>query len=243
MKSFFMTISLLVSLFFTAGTALSYDCYDSTPPPVPSQPCACSQCQKVQYTQQQPCPTRYNQCDETGVRNPFRYDTCDGPTAVRCKYYSDCRKKKRAPRYKEPRYTAPQYVTYQCQTAYTEKKEQVATVQCKLCGTRYLKGVNHYCNKVQCRQRVQKQPRKVGYQCDTVQRSTYRMRHPERAKYRCGEVRCKSCSTTRYLPTDQYNCRNCRNCRSRYQKDCVQKNPCRNEGSSCAVRNCDTSSN
>lgn len=234
MKSFFMAISLLVSVFFTAGTALSYDCYDRAPVP------ARSQHQKVQCKEKQPCLSPCKQCDRSGVQNPFHYDTCDRPVvrSVSYTYRNDCGAKKRAPRYKAARYTAPRHITYQCQTAYTEKIEQVATVQCKLCGTRYLKGVDHYCNKVQCGQRVQKQPERIGYQCDTVQRNTYGMQYPERTKYNCGETRCKSCCSTCCLPTDKSNC-----CNSRIpcQKDCFHKNPCRNEVGRCAPQNCNTS--
>jgi hypothetical protein len=113
---------------------------------------------------------------------------------------------------------------YQCKTTYTQKTEQITTVQCRLCGTSYPKGVEHYCNRVQCRTCGQIHPRDVAHRCGMVQCRTCGIQHPQGMRHRCGE----------------------REVRSRYQDcsqgDCFQGNACRYEGKrkhkQCAIRSC-----
>ena len=217
MKSFLITTIFFVGLFFTAGTALSYDCYERTPPPPRPQPCACSQCQKVQYKQKQPCSSRCDRCDRTACSNPFRYTQCGcDRTVVR----NDCGKKKVKPRQ-----------TYQCQTSYTEKTERITTVRCDLCGTRYLKGVHHRCNRVQDDRCGKKQPVNVVYQCDTKRCGTCGKQYRQERKHHCG-TRYQS-----YQCDDRYDGYNCRT-KSR-KPDCFRESPCRQKDCRCATINCD----
>lgn len=156
------TISCLVTLLLTAGTALSYDCYERTPPQI--RPIVYSQCQKPQCRQQhQPSPTRCGQCDTNN-----------------CRMHKPSRQKQVVHQH-----------NYQCETTCTKKTEQIATVQCKLCGARYPKGVEHYCNKVQCKTCGQIHPRNVAHRCGTVQCRTCGVHHPQDMRHRCGasEVR------------------------------------------------------
>ncbi len=158
MKSIF-AVTFLVTMLLTAGTALSYDCYERNPPQI--RPCASSQCQKPQCRQHhyQPCPTRCGQCDK-------------------CRMHKQrCQKQ-----------TVHQH-GYQCQTTCTQKTEHVTTVQCKLCGTSYPKGVDHYCNRVQCRSCGQVHARDVEHRCGMVRCGTCGVQHPHGMRHRCGEMR------------------------------------------------------
>ena len=230
MKSFLIATGVLVSLFFTAGAALSYDCYEKNPPPPPAQPCVCPQyqeCRQVQYKKQkQPCPSScVERCDRTVSTNPFNYDQCDRPVVRKASYV----KKKKAPRYS----------TYQCQTEYTEKTEQVTTVQCKLCGTRCPKGVNHRCNTVQYDPCKKKQPVNVVYQCDTKRCGTCGKQYRQGRKHNCCKVRSQSCDT-RYQPAGRYEGYAYRTgYRKNQKKDCFRKNSCRQDCGQYAPRNCD----
>lgn len=185
MKSIF-TITFLVTLLLTAGTALSYDCYERE---APVRHHTCSQCQKPQCNQHHhPCPTRCGQCDK-------------------------CRMHKRSC---EKQVVHQQ--NYQCETTYTQKTEQITTVQCSLCGTSYPKGVEHYCNRVKCRSCGQIHPRDVEHRCGMVQCRTCGVHHPQGMRHRCDEDRSRhqDCS----------------------QGDCFQRNACRYKGRQCATRNC-----
>ncbi|CAK8714469.1 TNFR-Cys domain-containing protein [Candidatus Electrothrix laxa] len=211
MKSIF-TISFLVTLLLTAGagTALSYDCYERTPPQI--RPYTCSQCQKPQCNQPpQPCSTRCGQCDKC---NKSRI------------YKPSCQKK------------VKHRHSYQCETTCTKKTEQITTIQCKLCGTRYQKGVEHYCNRAQCRSCGQVHPRDVAYRCGIVQCRTCGQTHSREIEHRCGTVQCNTCGI-QYPQGMRHRCDEVRtrhqDCS---QGDCFQGNTRRYEGKQCATRGC-----
>ncbi len=159
MKSIF-TITFLVTLLLTAGTALSYDCYERTPPQI--HPSTCSHCQKPQCRQRhQPCSTRCGKCEKC---NNFRM------------HNQHCQKK------------VVHQQSYQCKTTCTQKTEQITTIQCRLCGNSYPKGGEHYCNRVQCRGCGQIHPRNIEHRCGTVQCRRCGVHHPQGMRHHCGEA-------------------------------------------------------
>lgn len=204
MKSIF-TISFFATLFLTvltASTALSYDCYERTPPQI--RPCNCPQCQSMRHRHPQPCPTRCGQCKQ-------------------CALSRSCNKK------------VVHKHTYQCQTTCTQKTEQITTVQCKLCGTRYPKGVDHYCNKIQCQRCGMVHLRDVEHRCGIVQCETCGMHYRQGMKHHCGEVRCQFCGV-HYKPNIEHHCRpRCQH------NDCSRGNDCRYHGKQCPTPCCNTS--
>ena len=209
MKSIF-TITFLVTLLLTAGTALSYDCYEREPP---VRHHTCSQCQKPQCSQHhQPCPTRCGKCDKCNNSRMHK---------------QHCQKQ------------VVHQQSYQYKTTCTQKTEQITTIQCKLCGTRSPKGVDHYCNRAQCRSCGQIHPRDVEHRCGTVQCRTCGIHHPQDMKHRCGEIRCQSCGI-HYQQSVGHHCRSRSPHQDCSQGDCFQGNACRYEGKhkQCATRGC-----
>lgn len=211
MKSVF-TLSFLITLFLTASTALAYDCYEQTPPPQ-VQSCGCSPCQKKQCQKPQ---CTYECKYECKYEQGYSCSTCN-----KCKKY---KKYKKCNRCNCTKKAAPQK-KYQCQTTYTQKTKRVATTQCKLCGTRYSKGVKHYCKKKQCRTCNKRYTRGTTHRCNKnkVQRTTCSTQYRQQVPYNCGEVRYKSCEV-RYYPTRT---------RTRVpQQDCSQQKVYQYEGGS-----------
>ncbi len=212
MKSIF-TISFLVTILFSAGTAFSYNCDAPAPPQV--QPCTCSLCQKQYQKPQcnlhQPCASR---CDKCAAQKK----TCKKKVVHKDRY--QCKTT--------------------CSTK-TEHKH-ITTVQCKLCGAHHPKGVDHYCNKVQCKSCGQIHRRDVEHRCGTVQCRTCGVHHPQGMKHYCGKIRCQSCGT-HYHQSVGHHCRSHSPHQDCSQGDCFQKNACRHEGQQgkhrqCATRDC-----
>ena len=237
MKSIF-TITFLVTLLLTAGTALSYECYEKKPPQI--RPCTCSQCVKKIVKkpqcrlQHQPCPTRCDKCDK-----------CDHSR----RHKPSCQKK------------VVHQQGYQCKTTCTKKTEQTTTVQCKLCGIRSPKDIEHYCNRVQCKSCDQIHPRDVEHRCGMTQCKTCGVQHPQNMKHHCGTVRCRTCGV--HHPQDmKHRCgeTRCQSCGIHYQQsvghhcrprsphqdcsqgDCFQKNDCQYKSKQCATRGCNLTS-
>jgi hypothetical protein len=158
------TISFLVTLLLTAGTALSYDCYERNPPKI--RPYACSQCQKPQCRQQhQPDPTRYGQCDKSN----------------NCRMHKPSCKKQVVHQH-----------SYQCKTTCTKKTEPITTVQCRSCGQIHSRDVQHRCGMVQCRTCGQAYQQNIEHRCSTVQCRTCGVHHPQGMRHRCGEDEVRS---------------------------------------------------
>jgi len=169
MKSIF-TISLLVTFLLTAGTALSYDCYERTPPQI--RPYGCSQCQKPQCRQQhQPCPTRCGQCDKC---NKYRMHK----PSYQCK--TTYTKK------------TEQITTVQCKLCRTRYPKGVDhycnRVQCRSCGQVHQRNVEHRCGTVQCRTCGVHYPQDMRHRCDEV-----RSRHQD-----CSQGDCFQGNACRY---------------------------------------------
>jgi len=197
MKSI-VTFTFLVTLLLTAGTALAYDCYNPPPPPPPAP---CPQYQKMQYRQDAPCPTRCGKCDRYGDRCAVQKKSCEKKVVHQH--------------------------TYQCQTTCTAKTKETATVQCDLCGTRYPKGVEHYCPLVQCKKCGHVHPRDVEHRCGMVQCRSCGEFYPQGMQHHCGEVRCPSCGV-HYYPGAGHNCQ------ARYpQGDSFRRPPCERPGKQC----------
>lgn len=184
MKSVF-TLSFLITLFLTAGTALAYDCYEQTPPPqvVQVQSYSCSLCKTKQYQKPQcNCACKLRQgysCSTSPCNKCNKYKKCNKCTCKnRCLSKPSCAKKT------------------VCQTTYTKKTERIATTQCKLCGNYYSKGVKHYCKKKQCKTgKKYTKVRTNSCNKNKVQRTTCSTQYRQEVPYDCGEVRYSSTRT------------------------------------------------
>ncbi len=197
MKSIF-AVSFFVTLLFPAGTAFSYQCDIPAPPPQ-VQPCSLGQ---------------QKQCKEPQCRQHYR-------SGKKC----NCNKRARCTTQKKPcREKIVRKDSYQCKTCKTTcstTTEQINMVQCRLCGTRYPKGVDHYCNKVPCKSCGQIYPRGVEHRCGMKQCRTCGTQYKKKKQHDCGEIRCQSCGVS-YHPRFEHHCRT----RQQQNNDCSQGKQC-----------------